>query len=114
MYLAGLSRMIVMQIHGRSARIARNPTEHDSTSLDSLGPPLDMLLIDSLHRLSHMEKELSMHAKRVNKYIIAHDTKLPHRRLDECLTVFTYTNPDWKILERNEKNVGYMVLKKDG
>ena len=99
--------------YAKENRIILRIKEMDSTSLDSLGPPVDMLLIDSLHKHSHMEKELSMHAKRVNKYIIAHDTKLPNRRLGECLTDFTYTNPDWKILERNENNVGYMVLKKD-
>jgi len=73
-----------------------------------------MLLIDSYHKAYHMQKELKVHANRVNKYIIAHDTRLPTTELDDCLTEFCFNNPGWKVIERGESNVGYMVLKRDG
>lgn len=88
--------------------------EMDSGSLESIGPSVDMLLIDSYHKAYHMQRELSVHGKRVNKYIIAHDTRLPNTELDQCLTDFCFNNPGWKVIERGEANVGYMVLKKDG
>jgi len=88
--------------------------EMDSGSLDSIGPRVDMLLIDSYHKAYHMQKELKVHANRVNKYIIAHDTRLPTTELDDCLTEFCFNNPGWKVIERGESNVGYMVLKRDG
>lgn len=88
--------------------------EMDSGSLESIGPNVDMLLIDSYHKAYHMQRELAVHGKRVNKYIIAHDTRLPTPELDNCLTEFCFNNPGWKVIERGESNVGYMVLKKDG
>ena len=87
--------------------------EMESGSLESIGPSVDMLLIDSYHKAYHMQRELSVHSKRVNKYIIAHDTRLPNTELDQCLTDFCFNNPGWKVIERGEANVGYMVLKKD-
>lgn len=90
--------------------------EADSTALNSLSyMNVDMLMIDSLHKRYHMEKELSMHAGYVNKYIIAHDTTIsqdtPLDALYQCLSDFCESN-SWIIIERGEENVGYTVLKK--
>ena len=91
--------------------------EADSTALNSLSHiNVDMLMIDSLHKRYHMEKELSMHAGYVNKYIIAHDTTIsqdnPLDALFLCLSDFCEQNPSWKVIERGTTNVGYTVLKR--
>lgn len=92
-------------------------TEADSTALNSLSRRnVDMLMIDSLHKRYHMEKELIMHAGYVNKYIVAHDTTIaqdkPLDALFRCLSDFCDQNPRWRIIERGESNVGYTVLKR--
>lgn len=91
--------------------------EADSTSINSISDrDIDMLVIDSLHIRSHMEKELSLHGPYIQKYIIAHDTTIcqdrPKDALYRCLSDFCDNNPRWKIVERGKTNVGYTVLKK--
>lgn len=91
--------------------------EADSSSLASIsGEVVDMLVIDSLHKRYHMEKELKIHSIYVNKYIIAHDTSIsqdtPTDALFLCLEDFCKNNSQWKIIERGTKNVGYTVLKR--
>ena len=90
----------------------------DSSSLASMsGEVVDMLMIDSLHKRYHMEKELKIHAGYARKYIVAHDTSICQDSapdaLFQCLTDFCAANPGWKIIERGTTNVGYTVLKKD-
>lgn len=101
------------EAHAKENKIVFKMKEVDSGSLESIGPRVDMLLIDSYHKAYHMAKELKVHASRVNKYIIAHDTAKPTAELDNCLTDFCFNNPGWKVIERGESNVGYMVLKRD-
>ena len=89
----------------------------DSTSLGSISDRnIDMLVIDSLHKRHHMEAELTMHAKYIKKYIIAHDTSIsqdPEKEsLYACLYDFCREAPGWEIVEREIANVGYTVLKR--
>ena len=91
--------------------------EADSTSINSISDrDIDMLMIDSLHIRSHMEKELSLHGSYIQKYIIAHDTTIcqdrPKDALYRCLSDFCDNNNRWSIIERGKTNVGYTVLKK--
>ena len=64
----------------------------------------------------HMEAELTMHAKYIKKYIIAHDTSIsqdPEKEsLYACLYDFCREAPGWDIIEREIANVGYTVLKR--
>ena len=63
-----------------------------------------------------MEAELTMHAKYIKKYIIAHDTTIcqdnPPDALYACLYDFCRQAPGWEIVERELDNVGYTVLKR--
>lgn len=102
-------------------RIILTMKEVSSTDLNSLGPNVDMMVIDSLHHPTHLARELDMHSRRVKKYIIAHDTSIlhgkPNAALYDMLVSFCASKLDrldkkrWKIIERNEENVGYTVLK---
>lgn len=86
--------------------------EKDSTSLSTV-KVVDMLLIDSLHRRSHMEKELAIHGPNACKFILAHDTSIINGKRDdslfECLADYASRN-GWKVIERGTRNVGYTVL----
>ena len=85
--------------------------ETDSTGLGAIDA-CDMLMIDSVHKAYHMEKELMIHAPNTTKYIVAHDTCRPTSELHNCLENFCMNNPRWKVIERNTNNVGYTVLGK--
>ncbi len=88
--------------------------ECDSTSLGSINNT-DILLIDSLHHPAHMKKELDLHGGNVNNYIIAHDTSILHGKPNEALFNVLYDfsiSNNWKILDRETRNVGYTVLGK--
>tara|TARA_Y100000389_G_scaffold193025_1_gene221345 strand:- start:745 stop:1314 length:570 start_codon:yes stop_codon:yes gene_type:complete len=102
----------IAEKHCKENKIVLKVKEVDSSSLDSIGPHVDMMLIDSYHRAFHMKRELDMHGKSVKKYIVAHDTwAVPE--LHTCLEEFCFNNPGWRVLERGKTNVGYTVLKKD-
>lgn len=84
--------------------------EVDSTSDASLGPEVEVMLIDSLHQRRHMEAELEKHQSRVSKYIVFHDTSsVPE--LYHGIIYFCNKNP-WELFERGTSNVGYTVIKR--
>lgn len=86
--------------------------EVDSTGIDALGYATDILMIDSYHKAFHMQKELDRHGPYVKKYIVAHDTHKPDDQLYWCLANWAADN-NWKVLIRNQENVGFTVLKKN-
>jgi len=88
--------------------------EGDSLSSESC-MPCDVMLVDTVHRSEHLRKELSRHAVNCRKYIIAHDTSMISRRKNDSLfrVLENFTqNYHWKIVERNEKSVGFTVLER--
>lgn len=82
-------------------------------SSDSLGcaSEVDMLLIDSKHEAGHMRRELAAHGYTVKKHIVAHDT-YKISSLHKVLVEFCNTNPEWKVIEYFEDNVGYTHISK--
>lgn len=85
--------------------------EVDSTSAASIGPEVDLMLIDSRHTRQHMEMELAVHARYVKKYIVFHDTSAVPQ-LYEGIKYFCMRNPEWMLHERGTANVGYTVIKR--
>ena len=65
----------------------------------------DLLHIDSRHTVTHLRQELALHAPKVSKYIVLHDT---HAK-PELMTVIN-TFAGWRVIEQNKKNVGYTVI----
>ena len=75
---------------------------------------VDFLLIDSLHRDGHLKKELSIHAQRVNKYILFHDTFVK-KELQGVIDKFVKANyREWTLVEYYQENVGYTLIKRIG
>lgn len=81
----------------------------------------DLLFIDTLHNYNQLKKELQLHANKVRKYIIFHDT-LTYGHRDEsndgstitglmpAIFEFLNENPHWYIKEQFVNNNGLTVL----
>jgi len=94
----------------------------------------DLLFIDTDHTYQHLMKELILHSPKINKYILIHDTSgkyghwedwpYDHERRGElrtqpekyglwpCCENFLKNNPEWKLLERYEENMGLTILER--
>jgi len=88
----------------------------------------DLLFIDTYHSYSHLLTELNLHASKVSKYIIMHDTKTfdhksvsgdglslsfdesVNKGLKDAIEEFLINNTQWKIKEIYENNNGLTIL----
>lgn len=86
--------------------------------------PTDLLFIDTLHNYNQLKQELSLHANKVSKYIILHDTTTfehsgeiygglpPVKGLVPAIDEFLKDNSEWKLLEKYTNNNGLTILGK--
>ena len=82
-----------------------------SSDLQECSSEVDFLLIDSKHNAEHLSKELSTHGLTVKKHILAHDTHTISA-LHKVLVGFCNNNPEWKVVEYYQDNVGYTHISK--
>lgn len=80
---------------------------------------VDMLHIDSLHKPTHLENELRMHATAIKKYIVFHDTKLDNRETGgeyamwKVVEKFLEDNDQWELIEHyTEGKAGHAAIKR--
>lgn len=83
----------------------------------------DLLLIDTYHEYNQIKQELKLHANKVRKYLIFHDTTT-FGEFGETFKVsntvgiwpaieeFMLENKEWKIEERLTNNNGLTILKR--
>jgi len=82
----------------------------------------DLLFIDTLHNFTQLSTELSLHASKVKKYLIFHDTTSfevhgesydgsPQKGIWKAITNFLENNPNWVLHERFTNNNGLTILK---
>jgi hypothetical protein len=69
-------------------------------------------LIDTEHTYEQCIKELRMHAHKVDKYIIFHDTVL-FNDLNKAINEFMEVNQQWKVKEVLTNNNGLTILEKN-
>jgi hypothetical protein len=85
--------------------------------------PTELLFIDTLHNYAQLKKELELHANKVSKYIIFHDTTSfenvgesysgkPEGGIWPAIQEFVKANPQWTIKERFTNNNGLTIIKK--
>ena len=89
----------------------------------------DLLFIDTLHRYGQLKEELRLHANKVKKYLIFHDTEsfefkdepnyygntLPittNTGLWPAIEEFLNENSNWLLLKRYKNNNGLTILEK--
>lgn len=82
--------------------------------------PTDLLMIDSYHTYEHLTKELTLHAGKVGKYIVIHDT-ITFGTIGEdgsrpgllaAIREFLQSNPEWKFHYHSNLNNGLTVLER--
>jgi hypothetical protein len=93
----------------------------------------DMLLVDSYHSFNQATAELKLHAHKVNKYILWHDTaEYAYRWKSEpwypgvadfmngpeglypAIENFLRDNPNWTLFYETQENNGLTILKNNG
>ena len=83
--------------------------------------PCDLLFIDTLHTYDQIKEELRVHASKVMKYIIFHDT-VTFRMNGEingevgiwpAIEEFLEENPQWKVHQVLQNNNGLTIIKRD-
>jgi hypothetical protein len=102
-------------------------------------PPSQIMFVDSFHVYGHLKKELELHAEKIEKYIILHDTTCDWvdgevirsgwnpeqisketgysiqditRGLGPALMEFLDTHPEWRILHKYENCNGLTILER--
>jgi hypothetical protein len=94
------------------------------SSLDLEIPETDLLFIDTIHEYPHLSAELKLHAKKVNKYIIMHDTDgcgewMINEKgekwggMKQAINEFIAINPEWHTKEVFSNNNGLTILERE-
>lgn len=97
----------------------RNATLHidDTRKIDIA--ETDLMLVDSLHVYEQVQTELSLHANKVRKYLLFHDTTLFSDRGEfggkgiwPAIQEFMDSHTEWQLVERRTNNNGLTILKR--
>lgn len=101
-------------------KFGKNVTFHVKSTLEVEIDKTDLLFIDTLHNYSQLKEELRLHADKVSKYIVLHDTTLFELNdevgggpgLWPAVEEFLNWNSEWEIKERYTNNNGLTVLRR--
>lgn len=95
--------------------------QKNTISGDWVIPPVSMLFVDSLHTYHQVKEELKIHAIRVFRYLVFHDT-FSHGKnsrdiqgeegISRAIEEFLQDNPKWKKVYEVQFNHGLIVLGK--
>ena len=97
----------------------RNVTLHVDDTRKVEIAETDLMLVDSLHIYEQVQKELELHAGKVRKYLLFHDTTLfaDHgefggKGIWPAVQEFIDSHPEWQLVERRTNNNGLTILKR--
>ncbi len=91
------------------------PSPHSFIQADTLKidiQPTDLLFIDTEHSYEQLSQELALHANKVRKYLVFHDTTTYDEALTPAIVEFLKDHKDWKLLAQYLNNNGLTVLVK--
>jgi len=75
--------------------------------------PTDLLFVDTEHTYARLSAELAKHHFNVRKYIVIHDTHMPHMtELVPAIMDFMIRNPNWRIKYHTSNCFGLTVLER--
>ena len=79
----------------------------------------DLLFVDSYHTYETVSKELGLHAHKIKKYIMFHDTTSfgevgedGGKGIMFAINEFLEANPEWKIVHHVTYNNGFMIIER--
>ena len=82
--------------------------------------PTDLLFVDTLHRYSQVQGELSLHGDSVRRWIAFHDTETfgtvgddGGRGINEAISEWMAARPEWRQVYRTHRNNGLTVIERD-
>ena len=109
----------IREFFDEAKNAGRNVTLHvDDTRKVNIAET-DLMLVDSLHIYEQVQKELELHAGKVRKYILFHDTTLfaDHgefggKGIWPAVQEFIDSHPEWQLVERRHNNNGLTILKR--
>jgi hypothetical protein len=97
----------------------RNVTLHIADTRNIQIEETDLMLVDSLHVYEQVQKELELHAGKVKKYLLFHDTTLFSDRGEfggkgiwPAIQEFMDSHTEWQLIERRTNNNGLTILKR--
>lgn len=97
----------------------RNVTLHVDDTRKVQIAETDLMLVDSLHIYEQVQKELELHAGKVRKHLLFHDTTLFADRGEfggkgiwPAIQEFIDSHPEWQLVERRTNNNGLTILKR--
>lgn len=99
-------------------KLGKKVTFNLKSTLEIVIEPTDLLFIDTLHNYEQLKEELRLHADKVKKYIVFHDTTSfetvnengAGRGLWPAIEEFLAEHSEWEIKERYTNNNGLTVL----
>jgi GT2 family glycosyltransferase len=89
------------------------------STLEASIEPTDMLFVDDYHTHDHVLKELFLHAGKVNKYILFHDTESLSRQgqdgtqgkgVKTAVTEFLRNHDEWRLVGNWTQNNGVIAI----
>ena len=83
----------------------------ESDTLDCTIDPVDVLYIDTLHKKDHLLKEVALHADKVRRYIIFHDTTYAPG-LKQAVLQFVGGGDEWRVVTECTDSVGFMTIER--
>jgi hypothetical protein len=109
----------IREFFDEAKNAGRNVTLHidDTRKVDIA--ETDLMLVDSLHIYEQVQKELELHANKVRKYLLFHDTTLFADRGEfggkgiwPAIQEFIDSHSEWQLVERRHNNNGLTILKR--
>jgi hypothetical protein len=109
----------IREFFDEAKNAGRNVTLHvDDTRKVNIAET-DLMLVDSLHIYEQVQKELELHAGKVRKYLLFHDTTLFADRGEfggkgiwPAVQEFMDSHSEWQLVERRTNNNGLTILKR--
>jgi len=103
----------------RAQDAGKNVTLHIADTREVEIAETDLMLVDSYHSYDQVKKELELHAGKVRKYILFHDTEIfgpvgqgGEKGIWPAIEEFLADHPEWVLAEKRKNCYGMTLIKK--
>jgi len=109
----------IREFFQEAANSGRRVTLHVDDTRKVVIEETDLMLVDSLHIYEQVQEELRLHADKVKKYLLFHDTttfadqgEFGGKGIWPAIQEFIDSHPEWQLVERRTNNNGLTILKR--